>query len=107
MEVDRNVGRRLVRREDALGKVDADGVRERFDVGEILQAEGGDKGVAIFGRIQRQAAKENRTVLGGFFEQLVAVGSDPIGGTGQSHARRGALKRQGKCIVAIGLLAGY
>ena len=72
--------------------------------GKVREAERGDKGVAILRRIERQAAKQDRAVLAGFLEQLVAMSANPIGRGGERGAGRVALKRQREGVVVIGLL---
>jgi hypothetical protein len=62
MEVYRDVRGRLIRRKHEFGAVDADGVRQRFLVGEAVEGESANKGIKLVCVVYREAPEQDGAV---------------------------------------------
>ena len=72
MQVDGRLWGRFVGRK-TRGVVDAHGVGHGIVVGEGRPIEGADKGIKVFGSLQRQSPKQDGPMLGSLGDTLVAV----------------------------------
>ncbi len=106
VEEDGDLGRGLVGSENALGPVQADRIGQRFPVGEVLEAEGGDEGVEVAVGDERKAAKEEDAVLCGFPVESSGLRPGPGAGVREGSAPGIVLVYQWKRLVVEDLAVG-
>ena len=106
VQVDRDLRRRLVRREHEIGLVHAHGVRQRLLVGEAVESEGPNEGVEVLGVSDRKAPVQDRAMRREGFEFGVAGGVYPRLDLGHAVAAAGEAAHQREDL-GVGLLAGH
>ena len=72
-----DIGRRFVGGKHPWRKIDANGIRQGFLVGEILVAESGTEGIEIFGSLDGEASKKYCASCCELLLESSAFGSQP------------------------------